>query len=74
MKAIKINHSFLHNRLLLAAAYSHLGQGDDAAWEVTEVLTLNPEFSLERWAKGRPYQDPAQLGRLLDNLRKVGFP
>lgn len=36
-------------------------------------MALDPEFSLARSAMKDPFQDPAQLERLLEVLRQAGF-
>jgi TolB-like protein/DNA-binding winged helix-turn-helix (wHTH) protein/Flp pilus assembly protein TadD len=57
----------------LAAAYARAGRREDASWEAEQVLTLNPEFSLQRMQQSFPFQDPADLVRFLDGLRMAGF-
>jgi adenylate cyclase len=57
----------------LAAAYAQAGRREDASWEAEQVLTLNPEFSLQRMQESFPFQDPADLARFLDGLRMAGF-
>jgi adenylate cyclase len=57
----------------LAAAYAQAGRRDDATWEAEQVLTLNPEFSLQRMQQSFPFQDPADLARFLDGLRMAGL-
>lgn len=57
----------------LAAAYAQAGRREDAAWEAEQVLTLNPEFSLQRMQQSFPFQDPADLAHFLDGLRMAGL-
>jgi adenylate cyclase len=60
--------------MFLAASYVQVDRQDDAAWEVAEILTLDPGFSLGQVPELAPYQDPEPLNRLLDGLRKAGLP
>jgi len=41
--------------------------------EAAEVLRLSPQYSLEVMQQRWPYQDPAQVERLLAALRKAGL-
>ncbi|HJY81108.1 MAG TPA: hypothetical protein VKK81_08500 [Candidatus Binatia bacterium] len=45
------------------------------AWraEASEVLRLNPQFSLEVHKQRMPIKDPAVLERHIEALRKVGL-
>ena len=36
---------------------------DDAEWQVEELLTLDPDFSVSKWISERPYADPAMAKR-----------
>jgi len=68
------NPELMASRIYLTAAYVRSGRQDDAEWEATEILTLNPDFSAERWIKTQPYKNSAQLDRLRDDLRRAGLP
>ena len=39
-----------------------------------EVIKRKPKFSAKRFAKRRPFKDPAMTMRLVDALRKAGLP
>ena len=67
------NNNFIPNHLWLAATYGQMGELDDAEWEMEQVLTLNPEFSLDYWLDTRPYKKPLYKDKLYDGLRKAGF-
>ena len=60
--------------ILLAEAYMHIGKQKEAIEQATEVLKINPRFTLEKWQKSQPYQNPADLERRLVALRKAGLP
>lgn len=57
----------------LATAYSELGREEEARAEVTEVLLINPQFSLETLRQTAPVKDPATLERVFAALRKAGL-
>ena len=65
--------NILGAHLTLAAVYSELGQTAEAQAEVTEVLRLNPKFSLEVHKQRMPIKDPAVLERHIAALRKAGL-
>ncbi len=68
------NPEEMTNRIYLAAALSRSGRQDDAEWEATEILMLNPDFSVNRWIKSLPHKDPSELSRLGEDLRRSGLP
>lgn len=57
----------------LAAAYAYAGKLDDANWEVDQVLTINPDFSLERIKETYPFKDDADRDHFIAGLRFAGF-
>jgi len=57
----------------LAAAYAQSGDIEEAKWEATQVLTLNPGFSRVRIQKAFPFKNPADREHFLDGLRKAGL-
>ena len=60
--------------LCLAAAYSAAGSEEEASIAVSEVLRINPQFSLEKAAKLIRYKKPADKELIISNLRKAGLP
>jgi tetratricopeptide (TPR) repeat protein len=67
------NPTAQRQRMFLAASYAQAGRLEDAAWEVAELLTLDPGFTLEHVPEVAPFRDPEPVGRLLDGLRKAGL-
>jgi adenylate cyclase len=65
--------NILPGHLMLAAVYSELGKEAEAHAEATEVLRLNPNFSLEVHKERMPIKDPAVLERHIAALRKAGL-
>ncbi len=65
-KAIRQEPDSLITRIMMTVVYSYSGRDENARAEVAEVLRLNPNFSLERFAKRA---EP----KLVDALRKAGL-
>jgi tetratricopeptide (TPR) repeat protein len=63
----------LTSHLLLAAAYSELGQIAKARAAAAEVLRINPNFSLEIHKQREPIKDPVMLERHITALRRAGL-
>jgi adenylate cyclase len=65
--------NILGAHLTLAAVYSEVGQAAEARAEATEVLRINPKFSLEVHRQLVPIKDPTILEHHLAALRKAGL-
>ncbi len=63
----------LDAHLTLAAVYSELGKEAEARAEASEVLRINPKFSLEVHRERVPIKDPEMLERHIAALRKAGL-
>jgi TolB-like protein/DNA-binding winged helix-turn-helix (wHTH) protein/cytochrome c-type biogenesis protein CcmH/NrfG len=72
-QALPMNPTLPLLRSWLAAAYAGAGRIEEAQWEVEELMALNPGFSLEHVRSVYPVRDPAQLERLIADLRKAGL-
>ena len=72
--ALERNPAHTRARLWLAATLATLGRQEDAAWEVQELLALNPEFSQSRLLLAFPLKDPHQRDALTDALARLGLP
>ena len=72
-KCIYKQPTFLFAHLGLAASYVLLGQEEKAHAEAAEVLKIDPEFSLERYAKTYPLKNKADLDRYVGALRNAGL-
>jgi adenylate cyclase len=57
----------------LAAACAQAGDMECAEWEVTQILTIDPGFSLQRIGDTFPFKVPADRERILEGLRKAGL-
>jgi TolB-like protein/cytochrome c-type biogenesis protein CcmH/NrfG len=58
----------------LTISLIEVGREEDARAQAAEVLRLNPDFSLEKYAGALTYKDPAHSERGLAALRKAGLP
>jgi adenylate cyclase len=72
-KAIHNQPTLLFAHLGLAASYIHVGQEEEAHAEAAEVLKIDPEFSLERYAKTYPLKKKADKDLYIAALRKAGL-
>jgi len=72
-KATYRNDNYLNAHLYLAATYARRGQMSDAGWEVEQIRTLDPNFSLDYWASTQPYRSKERLNRLVSDIRKAGL-
>jgi len=57
----------------LTATYSMMGQEQEARAEATEVLRLNPKFSVDLYAKRLTFKDQSVTDKYMDALRKAGL-
>ncbi len=73
-RVLESNPAAERAHLWLAAAYAQAKRGDDAEWEMEQVLTANPDISLERVRGSYPFTNPADLDHLVVGLRKAGLP
>ena len=73
LSAEERNHNYITNHLWMAATYAQLNQPDEAAWEVDQIFTLDPEFDLNHWMDTRPLKKNEQRQHLLDGLHKAGI-
>ena len=57
----------------LTASYSLIGREEEAQDAASEVLRINPKFSVERFAKIVKSKDQSIKERYIDSLRKAGL-
>jgi tetratricopeptide (TPR) repeat protein len=65
------NYIWIH--VMLAAAYVEMGREKEAQAEAAEVLTINPNFTLDLWAKTTLLRDQSIRNRIFNALRKAGL-
>lgn len=71
--AINRNYNRLSAHIYLAASLSDVGKLDEANWEVEQILSLDPDFTLEKVDKAFPIQRPEQIEQLKKALRRAGL-
>lgn len=60
-------------RVILCASFAESGRLVVAKEAVREILSLDPGFTLARFADSQPYQDPSVLSRLIESLQQAGL-
>jgi adenylate cyclase len=72
-KAVDQAPDFINPRAFLTATYISSGQEVNARAETKEVLRIDPEFSIYKYARSKPFKNQADRDRLIDALRKAGL-
>ncbi|MGA2318931.1 MAG: tetratricopeptide repeat protein [Thermodesulfobacteriota bacterium] len=72
-KALQIAPDNILGHILLTATYSIMGREKEARAEATEVLRINPKFSLDYFAKRLTYKDQSEADKVVNALRKAGL-
>jgi len=70
--AVKLNPDFRDTHVGLAATYAVLGREKEARTEVTEILRIEPNFSIKKYARFMFFQ--IGLESEIEGLRKAGLP
>ena len=73
-KGLKRQPDHLISRVIMAAVYGSCGREKEARKEATEVLRINPKFSVESFMRNTPYKDESDRDRVAQGLRKAGLP
>jgi adenylate cyclase len=61
-------------RLVLTASLVQTGRVEAAREAAQEVRAVDPDFTLERFARVQPYRDAGTLARLVETLAQAGLP
>ncbi|MBZ9793074.1 tetratricopeptide repeat protein [Rhizobium sp. 3T7] len=59
---------------LLAATYAQLGRLEEARHAASELLKVNPDFSIKRYSSRAPYLDKTLMAKYIEGLRLAGLP
>ena len=73
-KVLQRNPAFLQARVLLCAIYGLTGRTSDAEWQVAEIETADPHFSIAEEARRIRFERPADRDRYIAGLEKSGLP
>jgi adenylate cyclase len=72
-RAIQLAPDDFMVHIFLTATYSMMGREKEARAEASEVLRINPKFSLDSWAKKNPQKDQSRRDEGINALRKAGL-
>jgi adenylate cyclase len=64
---------FLYAHVLLAIIFGGADRMEEARAEVSEVLRINPNYSLEALKEMCPFKDQASSQKMIETLRKAGL-
>jgi adenylate cyclase len=73
-KGLKRDPDHLVSRVIMSAVYGSCGREKEARKEATEVLRINPKFTVESFMGNTPYKNPSDRDRIAQGLRKAGLP
>lgn len=59
---------------LFAASHAQLGDVEKASFHAKQVLTMQPDFSVDDWVRKQPEVNPAETQHLAEGLKKAGLP
>jgi adenylate cyclase len=60
-------------RVWLAAALAQSGDIDEAKWEGEQIMSANPDFSIQRMTQSFPFNNPADMEHFIAGLRLSGL-
>jgi DNA-binding SARP family transcriptional activator len=73
-RAVKTNPQYSNGYKPLIAALGHLGRGDEARPYVEKLLSLEPNFTVERFGQVYPFKHASDRERYTTGLRLAGVP
>jgi hypothetical protein len=71
---IKREADYLALQVALASTLGEAGRQEMAKKPISDILRINPGFSIKNYMEGLSYRDSAVLERFEDGLHKVGLP
>ncbi len=60
-------------RVWLAAALAQSGNIEEAKWEGEQIMSANPDFSIQRMTRSFPFNNPADMEHFIAGLRLAGL-
>lgn len=73
-RSVRANPNFTNGYKPLLAALGHLGQTEEAARLLRDLLLREPEFCIRGFARRYPFRREDDRQRYIDGLRKAGVP
>ena len=71
-KLLQLQPDYLPAHVSLAVAYAYAGREEEARMEAAEVMRIDPQFSLERYAKMLPFRQ-VLVDQIIEACRKAGL-
>jgi len=72
-KAVQLNPKNIVSRISLCSIYSQSGLMDKAHEQAGEIMRLNPDFTIEQFARTIPQKNQALKQKFIDALHKAGL-
>jgi len=73
-RVVKANPAFINGYKPLIASLGHLGRRDEARPYVEKVLSLEPDFTIEKFAQSYPFKLGKDRRSYCEGLRRAGVP
>jgi DNA-binding SARP family transcriptional activator/Tfp pilus assembly protein PilF len=73
-RAVRANSEFSNGYKPLIAALGHLGRREEAAPYIEKLLSLEPNFTVEKFGKTYPARNPEDRERYMKGLLLAGVP
>jgi adenylate cyclase len=72
-RAVQANPHYLDAHVSLACTYILMGRANEAEAAASEVLRIDPDFSVHDYAKALPFKEEKDLSCVIDALHKAGL-
>jgi DNA-binding SARP family transcriptional activator/TolB-like protein len=73
-RAVKANPNFVNGYKPLIASLGHLGRGDEAQVYIRKLLSLEPDFTVQKFGQIYPIKKTIDRDRYMAGLRLAGVP
>jgi DNA-binding SARP family transcriptional activator/TolB-like protein/Tfp pilus assembly protein PilF len=73
-RVTKTNPEFINGYKPLIASLGHLGRRDEARRYLKKLLSLEPDFTIDKFGKGYPFKFDRDRENYLEGLRLAGVP
>jgi DNA-binding SARP family transcriptional activator len=74
LRAVNANPNFVPGYKPLIASLGHLGRRDEAQEYVRKLLSLEPQFTVQRFGQMYAFKNPTDRDRYMAGLRLAGVP
>jgi len=72
-QVIQLEPDYIYPHLTLAATFAEMEKMEEARAEVSEVLRINPKYTVRLVPRSFPWKDQVEIDQLIDSLRKAGL-